>query len=449
MGFKKLFVAVVWTAFFLLDTSLLAQEASLPKLRLSLEDCLRMASENNAKLSARDHGIEGANWRLEEAQARFWPVMEYSHRMGPAPLDAQNAAQSFFGGDLTFFNTTKVGVGMPLYAFGQLTTAQGLAKQGIAAAKQERFKDETKLHLEVKQLYYGIQLSRELKGLAQDAINKIKNQLKKEEETKTHSPYDILKLKVFKSDLERRLDEAVQKETLAWHALKIQLGLPDAQSFELATYYLEPAVKRLEPLENYVGRALEERPDSNLIDIGVESKRLEHQLEKRKLFPKVGLGGFFELGRTTDTVQNVRATDAFNNPFNFTRAGVGLELKGQFDFHGSHAKIKRLGSEYNKVLAESALAKRGIGLEVEEAYREAKKLKENVARAEERQKMARQMMFLSKTNLDIGVGEEQPYTDALQLVLLTRGEYYKAVFDYNIALARLDEKMGRRDRYED
>ena len=59
------------------------------------------------------------------------------------------------------------------------------------------------------------------------------------------------------------------------------------------------------------------------------------------------------------------------------------------------------------------------------------------------------MMFLSKTNLDIGVGEEQQYTDALQLVLLTRGEYYKTVFDYNIALAKLEEKIGRREGYEE
>src|SRR3989338_46941 len=449
MQHKRLLLAVFSAAFFLSAGPLMAQTPPQPKLRLTLQDCLKMASENNAKLSARDYAIEGSRWRLEEAQARFWPILEYSHRMAPAPLDALNAAQSFFGGDLTFFTTSKVGVGIPLYAFGQLTTAQNLAKQGIEAAKVERNKDETKIHSEIKQLYYGIQLSHELNNLAQDAVNKINNKLKKEEETHEHSPYDILKLKVFKSDLERRIDEANAKEKVARHALKIQLGLPDEQSFELASYSLEPAAKKLEPLENYVDKAMEERPDSHLINIGVESKRLEQQLEKRKLFPRVGLGGFFEFGRTTDNVQNVRATDSFNNPFNFTRAGVGLELKGQFDFHVSNAKIKRLGNEFYKAQIESQLAKRGIGLEVEESYREVKRLKTSVDRAEERQKMARQMMFLSKTNLDIGVGEEQQYTDALQLVLLTRGEYYKTLFDYNIALAKLEEKIGRREGYEE
>jgi hypothetical protein len=59
--------------------------------------------------------------------------------------------------------------------------------------------------------------------------------------------------------------------------------------------------------------------------------------------------------------------------------------------------------------------------------------------------MARQMMFLSKTNYEIGIGEEKDYTDALQLVLLTRGQYFHAVFEYNLSLADLEQKVGQID----
>lgn len=403
-----------------------------------------MALKNNAKLPIRDYAISAAHQRVEETKAGFWPVIDYSDKMAPAPKDATHAAKSFFEGDLTFWNSTHIGLGLPVYAFGQLGIAQNLARKGVEAAQQEKVRDETTIHFEVQQLYHGILFSKEIQSLMQDAINKLENQLKKEEETKKHSPYDILKLKVFKADLAKRLLEVKEKETEARLALKIQMGLPEGSVFELANSHLEPAQKALKPLGEYLNTTETERAESQLVDLGVSLKKLEYDLEKKKRFPRVGFGGFFEMARTTSDIKNLRLTDDFNDPFNYMRAGAGIEIKGVFDFHGSSAKIRRLDSEYHKAVLERDLAKQGMQLEVEMAYQDAKRLQETMTLSEEKQKMARQMMFLSKTNMDIGVGEEKDYTDALQLVLLTRGEYLKSVFDYNMALAKLDQKAGRR-----
>lgn len=439
---KRLLLRLWAVAFFLCSLSAFAQDSPPRVLRLSLPECLRLASENHAKLKARDYAVTAAKWRQEEAELRFWPMVDLKHRMAPVPKDASNAADSFFSGDVTYFNSVRVGIGIPLYAFGQILNAQRLGRQGVLAAGVEKEKDEKQIHYEIKQLYYGILMARELQGLTSDAIRKINNQLREEEKTQKHSPYEIAKLKVFKVDLEKRAAEAAEKEKLAKEGLKIQVGLEENQNFELAG----TALGTLEPiaasLNEYSETAAVERPDSRLVDIGVEAKRLEYKLEKSRLLPRLGLGGFFEVGRTTGTIRNLGRTDDFSNPFNYTRAGVGLELEGRFDFHGSHARVKRLDSEYYKAAAERSLAKRGIDLEVQEAYLDAVRARENVARADEKVKLSRQMMFLSKSNLDIGVGEEQEYTDALQLVLLTRGEYIKSLFDYQQAKAKLDWKGG-------
>lgn len=416
--------------------------ASIPSLRLSLSDCLRLAEENNGKLEASDYAIEGARWQYNEAKALFKPVLEVTDRMAPVPTDAQNAAESFFQGDITFFNSTKVGLGMPIHAFGKLATAKKLANQGIQAAQERKAKDRDEIAFQVKQLYYGILLGTELSRIMGDAVKKIDNHLAKEETDPEHSPYEIAKLRVFKLELEKGLREAEERSELGFAALRVQMGLPAAQSFRLISQYLEPAGTSLKSMENYLAAAQEARPEMGLIDIGIRAKELEWTLEKRKLAPNVGLGGFFEIGRTVDAVRNLSATDDFNNPFNYTRAGVGMEIKGQFDFHSARAKIKRLQSEYHKATTEASIAREGLLLEVKQAYQEAEQAKENLARAEERKKLARQMLFLSRSNIEIGVGEEQEYTDALQLVLSTRGEYFKAVFDYNIALAKLEWKAG-------
>ncbi|MDZ4224447.1 MAG: TolC family protein, partial [bacterium] len=413
--------------------------------RLSLKDCLDMALANNARLASKDYAIEGAQWKYAETKVHGVPIFEYSNKSAPVPRDARTAARSFFEGDVTFFNASRFAVGMPLTGFGQLSVVQDLARKGIEAARAEKARDAVRLQSDIKQLYYGVLLSQDLRELGEDAVRKIEDQLEKEEETREHSPYEILKLKVFKLELEKRVQEAATKGDMAKEALKLQVGLGEHESIALASSNLEPAHHDFKTLEQYLEEAVAVRPDSNLVDIGVAAKRLEFDLEKKKLLPRLGLGGFFEIARTAQEIRNVSTTDAFVNPFNYMRAGLGIEIKGTLDFKQAHSRINRLESEYQKAQLERAFAKQGIELEVKESFGEVKRLKESVVMAEQKQRMARQMMFLSKSNIEVGVGEEQEYTDALQLVLASRGEYLKTVFDYNTALAKFEEKIGRKN----
>ncbi len=411
-------------------------------LKLSLADCLRLAEEQNVKLKAMNYDIEGAQWKRQEARAGFKPVIELTNRMAPVPTDAENPLESFFDGNITFFNTTKVGVGMPVYTFDKFKTADRLAVKGIDAAETKQIKEKEQIRYDVKRLYFGLLLSAELENLVDVALQKINDQLDKEEAEPKHTPYEIAKLKVFKLELERRRAEGKEKAETARGAMRFQLGLPRDQFFVLADAYLDPVSFQLQSPDHYFQKAAARRPDARLVEIGIKAKQLEWELEKKKLLPNVGVGAFVEIGRTTDPVRNLARTDDFSDPFNYTRAGVGLEIKGQFDFHGSKARRNRLKSEYYKVSTEESLAKEGILLEVKEAYEEAKRTESALRFSEERKKLARQMVFLSKSNLEIGVGEETEYTDALQLLLFTRGEYLKAVFDYNVALAKLEWKTG-------
>ena len=428
--------------FFVFTTSLFAQSEGSSPLRLSLEECLQQANQNNEKLKARGYAIEGAQRRRVETLARFKPIIEYSNRMAPVPIDADNPVQNFSEGDLTYFNALRVNVVAPIYAFGKLTKTRLLAEQGIKDARQKMEMDETELRYQVKQLYYGVLLGQELSELIQDALQKIDKELSQEETTQEHSPYQIAKLKVFKLELEKRLDEAQDKAWMAKEGLRFQIGLPEEKDFSLAQSYLNPVSDLLKPLRYYLELAKSQRPDLELMDIGVEAKKLEWELEKRKFFPDFGMGAFYDIGRTTDPIRNLKASDSLTNPFNYNRAGIGLEIRGQLDWHTFWSRAKRLRLEYKKTIMEASFAKKGINLDVEKSFETAKTQKENLRRSEERQKLARQMLFLSKSNLELGVGKEEDYTDALQLVLSSKADYLKTVFDYNVALAELDWKVG-------
>ncbi len=421
------------------------QAAQDNTLVLALDDCLELALKNNQKLIGSGYAITAAQNQEKEANAAFWPIIEYEYRAAPVPTDAARAFDAFFEGELAFFNSFKFRTIVPMFASGQFKTARKLGQHGVSAARQKDIKEKEKVIYEIKQLYYAIQLASELDKLLSSSVKKIDKRIKDEDakEIPEISPIDLLKLKVFKVDLEKRLDETKQKKQIALQALKIQLGLNQESNIKLKSELLKPEIVELAKYKKYFQASVEHRPEFKLLEIGIDAKKLQYKLEKQKLGPKAGAAFFVEVGRPSEQIRNVGLTNDYDDPFDFTRAGVGLQISGKMDFHGANARIKKAKAEYLKSAYEKMIAEKGLALDLEKAYRKAKRQKNNVKRAKKAESMATQMLFLAKSNLDIGVGEEDDYTDALELVLVSRGQYFKAVYDYNTSLAELEQKVGQ------
>lgn len=433
-----------------------ASAAPVHSVRVTLDDCVRLAAQESGKVAAGGHGIDAALAQLDEAKARGWPVFEYEYRTAPVPQDVSDAVRSFFGGDLSWLHTMKVGIGLPVYAFGKLSIARQLAGHGVDAARELRRKESAVAVAQARQLYYGIQFGDDMIGLLEEADRELTKKIDEDADdasaeardpdaavdTSKTAPVEKLRLRILRTELRKRLDEAHRKRRLALAGLRIQLGFPERTTLVLDRHGQRATGTQLHSVARYLDDALAARPDARLVATGREAKRLEYELTRKEALPNIGVGGFFEVGRTIGEVRGLAATDDFNDPFNFTRAGVGVQLKGRFDPHGGSARTRRKQSEYYKVRTEAALAREGIGLEVQQAWLEAVDARTHMHRAEGAAKDARRLLFLTKSNLDIGVGEQAEYGEALKTLLLTQGQYYESIFQWNSALAKLDEKIG-------
>lgn len=421
---------------------------STTPLRLRLEDCIRLALEHNSKLQATGYNIDAAKAQLMEASAGGWPVVDYEYRTAPVPKDVKHAMESLLSGEVAWWNRIKLGIGVPLYTFGKLSLAQEMARSGVHAAEIQAFQEKNSLVARVRQLYYGVLLAEEVGRLLTEAHNRLQEEIAKREtspdddQANAHSPLETLKLKVTVFDVDKRLAEARQKSEMALEALRIQMGLAPGTVFTVFSNKLRPVVSELSSYDDYVKVALNKRPDVKLLETGLNVKKNQYLLEKRKWFPDVGLGFYFEMGRTLGNQTNITVTDDFNDPFSFTRAGLGLQVSGKFDPHGSAARMDKARSEYYKLNLEQMIAKEGIRLDVKDAYLKAKTAQIALKQAQEAEKTARQLLFLTQSNYDIGVGEQKDMVDALQTVMMTRSRYFEAVFEYNASLANLDEKIG-------
>ncbi len=412
------------------------------KLRFDLGDLVRMAMRNNGELRGADYDIEDSRWKLKQAQPRGLPVVEYQYEAAPVPRNATHALESFFSGDITMLNRVKVGLGVPITSFGKIELAQALANQGIEASKEKKNQKASEIVLKIKQLYYGILLAKDLKEMFGDALQKLEGEIsKRENSTSPTDPIDLAKIKLTRYELLKRFGEILKKEELAIEGLRIQTGIDRRIGFQITDQHLQPVEFELKNFSYYVDEAKKYRPETKLLKIGLGAKENEYRLEKRNFAPNLGFGAFFELGRTLQQVVQV-ATDDYNDPFNFSRAGAGIRLSGTLNWKETNSKIHQKEAEYYKMSVTKDYAEQGLTLDLKDSYLTVKQSKNDLDNAESAYRLSRQLVFLTKSNFEVGVGNKNDYADSLQAFLLMKGRYYEAVFNYNVAVATLISKLG-------
>lgn len=438
--------------------------------KVTLAEAIRAAMANNPRIRGGDEAIAAAGAQRDETFAIGHPILDYEYRTAPVPNDVSRAAAAFFEGQWSWFHSVKLAVGVPLFTFGKLSIAHQLADQGIMAAQWDQRKVATGTAAQIRQLYYGLQFGEALAGVLLEAIDNVTEKLHEPDlpdlpppadnvptadtasaadgatdaapPAKQVSPIDKLKMQLFRAELEKRLAELRKKQRVGLAALRVQMGLPAGSHVTLAHTALRAATRRADSLTDALAQMQATRAEAHLLTTGVAAKGLELDLERRKKRPDLGAAVFAEVGRTIGGVSGVTTTDDFSDPFHYTRAGVGLQLKGKWDLHGEAARVRKKEHEYYKARLDAGFAAEGLALEVREAHADLQTARVEMTRTRESAGVARRMLFLTKSNLDLGIGEQTDYVDALKMVLLTRGQELEAIVNFNLAAAKLDEKTG-------
>lgn len=432
-----IFISILGMGIFLQGTA----EGSTPYYRFNFRECVDMALKNNNEIRASEYNIKLSESKLLEAKRRGIPVIKYEHRVAPAPEDIDDPAGSFFSGDITIFNNFKIEVGAPITTFGKIKTAQELGALGIDASWFQRQQKADEIVFKIYQIYQGILLARELKSLAHEAQNAIRGKITELKKGRVIDQLGILKMKVALYEIERKLEEILKKEKLALSALKLQMGLEDDVNFNIKDKALIPNRFSLKKISYYIEEARKYRPEYKLLETGVKAKEKQLKLEKLDPVPNLGWGGFADVGYAPN-LRGGEDENNFTNPFNFTRAGVGISLKGKFDYVKHRSKVKQAEADLLQVIYKKRAAVRGLELDIQDTYLKLKEARNLMIRAGEEKKAARQMVFLTKSNLDIGIGERKEYLDSLQAYLVFQGRQYEAIFKYNVAINELKKKTG-------
>ena len=198
-------------------------------LKLSLQDCRKMALENNEKITIANNAVEKAKLDRQIAFAQYLPKVDGSLTM--IHLQDQDLLEigDVLGLQLQTRGTYLAGINvtLPLYAGGQLTAANRLARIGQAVSKEQLRKARMQVIADVDNAYYTlVSVGSKVQMLEAYArqIQGLYDQVKLATDVQLATENDLLRITTKQNEISYQLQKARNGQQLCGLALANIIG---------------------------------------------------------------------------------------------------------------------------------------------------------------------------------------------------------------------------------
>ncbi|ETX04287.1 MAG: hypothetical protein ETSY2_29635 [Candidatus Entotheonella gemina] len=434
----------------ILAMSCLPAAAQSERRAVSLQDALEAAIRNSPQVKEEQFGVMLRESQRKQADAARFAQLDLTVVGGPSPRARGNqldSPDSKTNAEITgVFGRAIFSIIQPIYAFGKINNFRKAAAHGIAASQAAVHQKATDVAMLVYQAYYGYQLATALENLASEIGGQLSSTLAKvQRQLEAEAPgvdnIDMFKLQTFEGELNKQINDIRQGKALAATALQTLMALPPATAVEPAKTSLRPDQRDVEPLDTYLADARRLRPEFTQAREGVKAFEALVQAAKADYYPVFFVGVVGSLADATNR-------DRFTNPFVFDSlkddvAAPIVGLQWHYDLGITAGKVDEAQAKLGQVQQKSALAEQGIPFQVRQAYLEMEQHRDNIEATKGGFRNGRKWLVAALSNFDLGVGEGKDVADAAVAYAKLRASYFQSVYDYNLALAKLDHVTGR------
>ncbi|MGA2228053.1 MAG: TolC family protein [Syntrophobacteraceae bacterium] len=439
---------------FFITLNCLASQAAEQRV-LSLEQLIQMALETSPELKMAEQDILAAKGDYKQAKGGMLPQLDFVAIGGPvnaADVPTVTVVRNtgyLVGHDfpgIGVFGSLDLTITQPLYTFGKISNRKDAAALGVEVQSAAREKKRNEVVLYVKELYYAYLIAAQGKSAAREADNYINDAGKRirrllELKAKNVDPSDLYRLDAFSAEVRAFAAKADSGANTSYAALKSAIGLPENGDFRLAVTEMPKNPENLGSQEEYVQRALANRPEIMQVKKGAEARGKLVCAAEADLYPTFFASGLASVAGAPgrQTFDNTYIIDEFNH----TWAGLIAGAQWHFDFGIGKGKLDKARAEYQKMRNTQELAERNIPVEVVKYYQDTVEAEKSYAAYEQAAIGSRRWVVTAFSNFDLGIGTARDMFDAIDRYGKNQGEYLRALYNYRVGLARLDYATGQ------
>jgi outer membrane protein TolC len=441
---------------------------------LTLEECVEIALKNNRRRPASRFAVEIAEAQHQQALSAYWPqigakvaytVLDQDPNfifpastiqtpaisgtvttpLGPLPVNVPAQSINVPQQNVKLMEQSTLlmsaNVQIPLYTGGLRSSLVRQAERGLEVAKQEVRRTDLEIVHDVRRMYYGAVLARELQRLGQEALDRLAVTLEL-----TEKLYQAGSERVKKTDYLRNKTavEGLRSATaflqgnaeLAKAALTNTLGIDWRQSIELAAdgipFHATPG-----DLATLVGDAYTFSPDWAKLEEGLKAAEAKIDEAFSGHLPKLAIVGML------NRFENASDTGMMT-PENKTMWSIGAVMEVPlFDGFRTTAQVSEARARLARLREQQVLLREGIALQVRHVLIQMQSAAAQQRANGEAVRAAEENRDLNERAYQEELVETKDVIESQLIESFVKAQHLKSLYDHVEAQAGLDFVVGQ------
>ncbi len=398
---------------------------------LTLQQCLQKAASANHELKVDAYDEKIVRENIPIGKSGYLPRVDlqggYTGQKEPQSVIIRGFAVPTQDASFGFFSAS---LQQTIYDFGRTSARYGRAKALTEATSYNFTARQKDVFLQVVEAYYGVLEVRKLLQAAEEEVVQMTDHLKVAQNLFSQGVVtrnDLLQAEVQLANSEQRRLAAANRVENSWLYLNYLIGLQPAFRADLEDNQNMEAVPPLMKMET----VMTNRPETKALKKGIQAGELTVKESRSGYFPEI----FTRLG--VDYVENSKVREEA-----IWYATVGLSIN-IFDGFATTARYRQSLQTLSQDEERLRQLEAQIRLEYETAHNDARVAAERIATVRKSIQQGEENLRINKDRYMEQVGTATNVIDAQTLLTQTRTDYYRAVFDYQVAVARVKKAMGK------
>lgn len=406
---------------------------------VSLETAIALALVHNPGLRAREHETAAAEARLSAAYSKAWPTVSvkgaYMNYANDRPLGVVGGAL----GEQSFAErivSAEVVATMPLFAGGRIINQIQASELMHEAATHTLGRTRRQLVFNVSSMFYGILAQNHVIESLEFARQTLREHLDDVEaliESDRATTVDRLRTEVRLADVEEQLVSARNVLRIQHFALASLMGVDGAAPLRIELDgVLAFEDQPLGSLHDYLTQAYLHRNDYRAALRHVEASGRRVDVARAEGAPDIAIQAAYGKFRDASQLSNSADTGHIGLVLTlpiFTGGGIGAAIREQTSQLGvAQERLRELNLQ--------------VRLEVQTALSNVNSARERIQTTRKAIEQSRESLRIERLKHNLGEATITDVLDAQKDMLLARTNYYRALADYNIALAELQLATG-------
>lgn len=439
---KKIFT-ITLTILIIFNIHLGAQE----KKGLTLDDCIKIGTENSKSLKIAQQKIYSAESKMKEINTGFYPSLKllstYSRLSSVDPFTMtlpppMNISYTISPSILDNYSA-RLTLSQPLFTGNRISSNSEMMENNFAAVKSDFNKEKNQLIYDIKTAFWNFYKSTELQKSIEKNVTQVEAHLKDVENLMNRglaTNNDVLRVKVQLSNTKLLLLDAKNNVEISMIGLNNIIGIPlNTETVINAVVELKPA--RTFKLDSLIQTAVNNRPEIKAMEFRIKMNENSITLSKASWFPQISAAANYYYSRPNQRI--FPSVEEFKGTWD-----IGLVLSydlwnWRLTKHQTDQAVSNF--EQSKIAIEQI--KDGITLEVNQVYLSLIKAVEKIPVADETVKQADENLRITKQKYDQGLALNSDVIDAETSQLQAGINYTTAIVDYELMLAKLEKAVNK------